>query len=70
MCIRWIDEDFKAHEDFVRPYKVESTTADIWVIVLSISIAIGHALNLAVADVMKQHKSMHDVLDVALRWKY
>ena len=26
----------------------------------------GHALNLAVGDVMKQHKSMHDALDVAL----
>ena len=35
VCIRWIDEDFKAHEDFVRPYKVESTTADILVIVLN-----------------------------------
>ena len=34
VCIRWIDEDLKAHKDFVGLYRVESTAADILLTVL------------------------------------
>ena len=34
VCIRWIDEDFEVHKDFVGLYRVESTAADILVTVL------------------------------------
>ena len=34
VCLRWVDEDFEPHEDFIGLHKVESIGADVLVAVL------------------------------------
>ena len=34
VCIRWVDENFAVHEDFIAMYPLERTTADHIVAVL------------------------------------
>ena len=36
ICIRWVDDDLTAHEDFIGMYPTERTTADVIVRVLKV----------------------------------
>ena len=38
LCIRWVDENLIAHEDFIGMHPIERTTADVIVRVLKVPI--------------------------------
>ena len=69
ICFRWVDKGFNAHEDFTGINNVDNMKADTLAIILSENLkaffthSFGHALNLAVEDMVKNVQLLKDNMD-------